>query len=76
MVELLLAGDGKRLSKPGVVLKIYDPCAGFGGTLAAVELIPIEALLVQLLVESRPPHKSMPGVPARRPDRKERHRWV
>jgi len=33
MVELLLAGDEKRLSKPGVVLKIYDPCAGSGGML-------------------------------------------
>ena len=33
MVDLLLAGDGRRLRKPGVVLTIYDPCAGSGGML-------------------------------------------
>ena len=33
MVDLLLAGDEKRISKAGVLLKIYDPCAGSGGML-------------------------------------------
>lgn len=33
MVDLLLADDEKRVGKLGVVLKIYDPCAGSGGML-------------------------------------------
>ena len=33
MVDLLLAGDEKRLSRPGVVTTIYDPCCGSGGML-------------------------------------------
>jgi len=33
MVDLLLAGDEARLSKPGVVLSVYDPCCGSGGML-------------------------------------------
>jgi type I restriction enzyme M protein len=33
MVDLLLAGDEERLGKRGVVLTVYDPCAGSGGML-------------------------------------------
>lgn len=33
MVDLLLAGDGKRLKQPNVVLTICDPCCGSGGML-------------------------------------------
>jgi len=33
MVDLLLAGDEKRLGKAGVVLTICDPCCGSGGML-------------------------------------------
>ena len=33
MVDLLLAGDERRLRKKGVVLSVYDPCCGSGGML-------------------------------------------
>jgi len=33
MVDLLLAGDEKRLRKPGIVRSVYDPCCGSGGML-------------------------------------------
>lgn len=33
MVDLLLAGDEDRISKPGTVLTVYDPCCGTGGML-------------------------------------------
>ena len=33
MVDLLLAGDEKRLRTKGVVLSVYDPCCGSGGML-------------------------------------------
>ena len=33
MVDLLLAGDEKRLARKGVVLTVYDPCCGSGGML-------------------------------------------
>ena len=33
MVDLLLAGDRRRLRTKGVVLSVYDPCCGSGGTL-------------------------------------------
>lgn len=33
MVDLLLADDEKQINEPGMVLKIYDPCAGSGGML-------------------------------------------
>ncbi len=33
MVDLLLAGDEKRLGRKGVVLSVYDPCCGSGGML-------------------------------------------
>ena len=33
MVDLLLAGDRRRLRKKGVVLSVYDPCCGSGGML-------------------------------------------
>jgi type I restriction enzyme M protein len=33
MVDLLLAGDERRLRKQGVVLSVYDPCCGSGGML-------------------------------------------
>jgi type I restriction enzyme M protein len=33
MVDVLLAGDDKRIKKPGVVLTICDPCCGSGGML-------------------------------------------
>lgn len=33
MVELLLAGDERRLKKPGTVVTVYDPCCGSGGML-------------------------------------------
>ncbi len=33
MVDLLLAGDEKRLGREGVVLSVYDPCCGSGGML-------------------------------------------
>ena len=34
MVDLLLAGDRRRLRTKGVVLSVYDPCCGSGGMLA------------------------------------------
>ncbi|MGH2778924.1 MAG: type I restriction-modification system subunit M, partial [Actinomycetota bacterium] len=33
MVDLLLAGDEERLSRPDLVVKICDPCSGSGGML-------------------------------------------
>jgi type I restriction enzyme M protein len=33
MVDLMLAGDGARIGKRGVVLTVYDPCCGSGGML-------------------------------------------
>ncbi len=33
MVDLLLAGDRRRLRTTGVVLSVYDPCCGSGGIL-------------------------------------------
>jgi len=33
MVDLLLAGDDKRIRKGGVVATVYDPCCGSGGML-------------------------------------------
>ena len=33
MVDLMLAGDEKRIAGPGVVRSIYDPCCGSGGML-------------------------------------------
>jgi type I restriction enzyme M protein len=33
MVDLLLAGDQKRLRREGAVLTVYDPCCGSGGML-------------------------------------------
>ena len=33
MVDLLLAGDRRRLQTKGVVLSVYDPCCGSGGML-------------------------------------------
>jgi type I restriction enzyme M protein len=33
MVDLLLAGDEKRIRRPGAVLTICDPCCGSGGML-------------------------------------------
>jgi type I restriction enzyme M protein len=33
MVDLLIAGDGERLRKKGIVLTAYDPCCGSGGML-------------------------------------------
>lgn len=33
MVELLLAGDREKVTKPGAVVTICDPCAGSGGML-------------------------------------------
>lgn len=33
MVDLMLAGDEKRIGKPGVGLTVYDPCCGSGGML-------------------------------------------
>lgn len=33
MVELLLAGDEERLSRPDLVIKVCDPCCGSGGML-------------------------------------------
>jgi type I restriction enzyme M protein len=33
MVDLLFAGDQKRLRKPGIVRSVYDPCCGSGGML-------------------------------------------
>ena len=33
MVDLLLAGDRRRLRTKGVVLSVYDPCCGSGGML-------------------------------------------
>jgi type I restriction enzyme M protein len=33
MVDLLFAGDGKKIGKEGVVLTICDPCCGSGGML-------------------------------------------
>ncbi|MBD3236032.1 MAG: N-6 DNA methylase, partial [Candidatus Eisenbacteria bacterium] len=37
MVDLLLAGDEKRLRKKGVVLSVYDPCCGSGGMLTVAK---------------------------------------
>ncbi len=33
MVDLMLAGDEKRIAVPGVVRSVYDPCCGSGGML-------------------------------------------
>ncbi len=33
MVDLMLAGDGRRIRKPGVAVTVYDPCCGSGGML-------------------------------------------
>ena len=33
MVDVLLAGDEKRITRPGVVLTVCDPCCGSGGML-------------------------------------------
>ena len=33
MVDLMLAGDSERISAPGVVRTVYDPCCGSGGML-------------------------------------------
>ena len=33
MVDLLLAGDEERISPPGKVITVYDPCCGSGGML-------------------------------------------
>ncbi|MBI2839692.1 MAG: SAM-dependent DNA methyltransferase [Acidobacteria bacterium] len=33
MVDLLLAGDERRIRKAGAVLTVYDPCCGSGGML-------------------------------------------
>ena len=33
MVDLLLAGDEKRMAKEGVLMTVYDPCCGSGGML-------------------------------------------
>ena len=33
MVDLMLAGDGDRMQKPGVTVTVYDPCCGSGGML-------------------------------------------
>ena len=33
MVDLMLAGDGERIQKPGVAITVYDPCCGSGGML-------------------------------------------
>ncbi|NJD17833.1 MAG: SAM-dependent DNA methyltransferase, partial [Gemmatimonadetes bacterium] len=33
MVDLMLAGDEKRIRKPGVAVTVYDPCCGSGGML-------------------------------------------
>lgn len=33
MVDLMLAGDEKRICRPGVVCTVYDPCCGSGGML-------------------------------------------
>jgi type I restriction enzyme M protein len=33
MVDLMLAGDEKRMKRPGVVSTVYDPCCGSGGML-------------------------------------------
>ena len=33
MVDLMLTGDAKRISKPAVVRTVYDPCCGSGGML-------------------------------------------
>ena len=34
MVDLLFAGDRNRISRPGVVLTVCDPCCGSGGMLS------------------------------------------
>jgi type I restriction enzyme M protein len=34
MVDLLFAGDRERISRPGVVLTVCDPCCGSGGMLS------------------------------------------
>jgi len=34
MVALMLAGDGRRIGKPGAVLTVCDPCCGSGGMLS------------------------------------------
>jgi type I restriction enzyme M protein len=33
MVDLMLAADGERIRRPGVVATVYDPCCGSGGML-------------------------------------------
>ncbi len=33
MADLMLAGDGERLRRPGVVITVSDPCCGSGGML-------------------------------------------
>ncbi|MGH8294569.1 MAG: type I restriction-modification system subunit M [Steroidobacteraceae bacterium] len=33
MVDLMLAGDGSRIRRKGVVCTVYDPCCGSGGML-------------------------------------------
>jgi type I restriction enzyme M protein len=33
MASLLIAGDEERLSEPGRVVTVYDPCCGTGGML-------------------------------------------
>ncbi len=33
MVDLMLAGDGQRIRKRGIVRTVYDPCCGSGGML-------------------------------------------
>jgi type I restriction enzyme M protein len=33
MVDLMLAGDGERIRKKGIVCTVYDPCCGSGGML-------------------------------------------
>jgi len=34
MVDLMLAGDERRIRKPGIVLTVCDPCCGSGGMLS------------------------------------------
>ncbi|MBM3317571.1 MAG: SAM-dependent DNA methyltransferase, partial [Candidatus Eisenbacteria bacterium] len=33
MVDLMLAGDGQRIRRKGIVCTVYDPCCGSGGML-------------------------------------------
>ncbi len=37
IVDLLLANDGEKLSRPGVTVRVYDPAAGTGGMLTITE---------------------------------------